>query len=293
MRALSVDVSLPTAKMHSAFNDKPTRTKITGSQALASLPFRQFEYQVNQIKQNLKGDRILRGRDDRIANQASKDVERSWRKQGIWNDEWNHGPGRTDRWKHELIDTCDKLQQQAQRKKPNKISQDSLDRDREDQASRPIGQFLSQVSEERKKLQALLQTTDKMSPKINSDAYEAIKKGWVKQGIWNEEWGVLPGMAWMHEEISLESTHPSTTSSGIPTEEDIMKHPETSRLEQTRVCPSDPGAIARMEISTKSSEQPESPCSTDDSTQKPELSPDHSTIGIPIRRKYHQKKKYS
>ncbi|KAM5356571.1 hypothetical protein ACJ41O_003217 [Fusarium nematophilum] len=35
---------------------------------------------------------------------------------------------------------------------------------------------------------------------INSTAYERVKEAWVKGGIWNRKWGVLPGMSWKHEQ---------------------------------------------------------------------------------------------
>ncbi|CAH0022776.1 unnamed protein product [Clonostachys rhizophaga] len=35
---------------------------------------------------------------------------------------------------------------------------------------------------------------------INSTAYERVKNKWIKRGIWNGKWGVLPGMSWKHEQ---------------------------------------------------------------------------------------------
>jgi hypothetical protein len=35
-------------------------------------------------------------------------------------------------------------------------------------------------------------------------AYENVKNTWVKRGIWDQRWGTLPGMSWMHEEVLLE-----------------------------------------------------------------------------------------
>lgn len=34
---------------------------------------------------------------------------------------------------------------------------------------------------------------------INTMAYEAVKGLWDRMGIWDTEWGVMPGMSWMHE----------------------------------------------------------------------------------------------
>jgi hypothetical protein len=42
------------------------------------------------------------------------------------------------------------------------------------------------------------------TPDINTLAYERMKNRWMKRGIWNEPWGVLPGMSWKHEQATEE-----------------------------------------------------------------------------------------
>jgi hypothetical protein len=37
-------------------------------------------------------------------------------------------------------------------------------------------------------------------PHINSTAYERVKSTWTGRGIWDERWGILPGMSWKHEQ---------------------------------------------------------------------------------------------
>jgi hypothetical protein len=37
-------------------------------------------------------------------------------------------------------------------------------------------------------------------PNINTTAYERVKATWVRRGIWNTKWGILPGMSWKHEQ---------------------------------------------------------------------------------------------
>ena len=41
---------------------------------------------------------------------------------------------------------------------------------------------------------------------VNLDdmAYEAVKKNWIGDGIWNNKWGELPGLTWIHEDLSRE-----------------------------------------------------------------------------------------
>lgn len=41
---------------------------------------------------------------------------------------------------------------------------------------------------------------------INTKAYMNVKNKWVKRGIWNDKWGILPGMSWKHEETFKEET---------------------------------------------------------------------------------------
>jgi len=34
---------------------------------------------------------------------------------------------------------------------------------------------------------------------LNTTAYDRVKARWKKWGVWNDNWGVLPGMSWPHE----------------------------------------------------------------------------------------------
>lgn len=55
------------------------------------------------------------------------------------------------------------------------------------------------------------------SPDINTIAYNRVKDTWVKRRIWNDKWGVLPGMTWKHEqpleEMLLEEIGPDPVPS--------------------------------------------------------------------------------
>ncbi|CAK7213448.1 hypothetical protein SCUCBS95973_001796, partial [Sporothrix curviconia] len=35
---------------------------------------------------------------------------------------------------------------------------------------------------------------------VHSTAYETVKAAWVRWGIWDPRWSIMPGMQWMHEE---------------------------------------------------------------------------------------------
>jgi hypothetical protein len=43
------------------------------------------------------------------------------------------------------------------------------------------------------------QATLPIPPDINTMAYERVKRKWIKRMIWDNRWGILPGMSWKHE----------------------------------------------------------------------------------------------
>lgn len=74
--------------------------------------------------------------------------------------------------------------------------------------SRPYYQFLHQLSKERERLlaesadgEATITTAD-----INTTAYKNVVETWQRRKIWNDRWGVMPGMVWKHEEPFEEET---------------------------------------------------------------------------------------
>ncbi|KAE9367545.1 hypothetical protein N431DRAFT_561492 [Stipitochalara longipes BDJ] len=75
-----------------------------------------------------------------------------------------------------------------------------------DEYNDPYHQFMyQQVPRERKRIEcdAGISTAD-----INTQAYNNIRQMWVRRCIWNTEWGLLPGMKWMHQEVRYEEiTH--------------------------------------------------------------------------------------
>ncbi|KAG5987144.1 hypothetical protein E4U54_005107 [Claviceps lovelessii] len=101
-----------------------------------------------------------------------------------------------------------------------RIAERRVIRERQREASRPYHQFIFQISRERERLMrpkpqgqqdfnavelgdaanaaATAAAVDAVS--INTRAYENVKKTWIRRGIWNQKWGILPGMSWKHEE---------------------------------------------------------------------------------------------
>ena len=73
------------------------------------------------------------------------------------------------------------------------------------QASKPVNQFLAQLKREIEWLEDELSWTSP-SKKIDIPelAHSEVKARWVKNGIWNSEWGdsELPGEAWAHEALA-------------------------------------------------------------------------------------------
>ncbi|KAL8678387.1 MAG: hypothetical protein Q9186_005255 [Xanthomendoza sp. 1 TL-2023] len=156
---------------------------------------------------------------------AEEVVKKRWREQGIWNDKWDKDSFRYGwRWKHQepLQDPSDtELQSEAPPKglfddlftssasrsdvkliklPPTAEQQRQLERERE--ASRPINQFLWQMSRVRDLIcgePVLQEVAMSASLDINTKAYENVRDTWIRRFIWDPEWGIMPGMSWMHE----------------------------------------------------------------------------------------------
>ncbi|EEP79878.1 predicted protein [Uncinocarpus reesii 1704] len=70
---------------------------------------------------------------------------------------------------------------------------------RDPEASRPYYQFLAQISHEREWIKDELEYKRTRTFDIDAMAYESVKKNWIEDGVWDSEWGDLPGMTWRHE----------------------------------------------------------------------------------------------
>ena len=91
----------------------------------------------------------------------------------------------------------------SQRSQRRQIAERRAAREREREASRPFYQFINQVSKERDRIQDLSRVGElsaAASADINTKAYENVRNTWMKRGIWNKNWGLLPGMSWKHDE---------------------------------------------------------------------------------------------
>lgn len=180
-------------------NELPRRKDRTQliKQHNASRPYNQLRAHVQEEMNRLwKADPRVSSRGlmpialyDKPAREA---VKKSWIEQGIWDDGWERSE--IWYWKHEVPlepelgtatatnadDGCLQRQQQQQRR----------------EASRPYHQFIHQIGKERERIEE--EKGSKVD--VNTEAYNHVKSVWVKQMIWDERWGILPGMSWKHEE---------------------------------------------------------------------------------------------
>lgn len=156
---------------------------------------------------------------------ARETVKKRWIEQGIWKNKWDDTADGL--WRHEEPLELDAElgtdteaaspphpfsfgmpqkppQPNPRRSKSNdekqRVAERRAVREREREASRPYHQFAYQISKERERIQdesASGEGTD--AADINTRAYENVKNTWIKRGIWNGRWGILPGMSWKHE----------------------------------------------------------------------------------------------
>lgn len=88
---------------------------------------------------------------------------------------------------------------------------------RDPEASRPLPQFLYQISKEREWIKDEIDhNTPGRVLDLDALAYESVKENWTKDGIWNPKWGDLPGPSWIHEEPEEPTPVDSNTPVGGP-----------------------------------------------------------------------------
>lgn len=182
----------------------------------ASRPSEQFAAQMLAEENRYRGSGLhdaLKVRPiDGYSERARVVVMRRWVNQGIWDENWDRLP--SGLWKHEEIldgesgsetDTDDPLTPRESNKRLMKSQPErentlrgSNVRERKREASRPIHQFMFQVHCERHKRWP---TGVNRPADAHTIAYETVKQTWMQRGIWDDGWGVLPGMQWKHEEL--------------------------------------------------------------------------------------------
>ncbi|PVH71019.1 hypothetical protein DL98DRAFT_118056 [Cadophora sp. DSE1049] len=203
----------------------------------ASLPQEQFEAEVEEERKRIwyadPRTRMHKYRsiDRTFEEDARETVKKRWIEQGIWKNKWDNTADGL--WKHEEpLELESELETDTETVSPRpfsfgtslkppppkprrpksndekqQVAERRAVREREREASRPYHQFVYQISKERERIQdesANGEGAD--AADINTRAYENVKHTWTKRGIWNERWGILPGISWKHEEPLEEET---------------------------------------------------------------------------------------
>jgi hypothetical protein len=175
-----------------------------------TLPRLQFDF---QVAQELAEHRDEYPESCDFEDLAEHNVRERWKEQNIWDEGWMVWP--EGNWRHEEAFDPDVV---SQPESPGRISkmtgpeieQQELQRD----ASRPFAQFVYQVKWRSKQLQTASGGFDTSSLNVHSKAYEMVKETWIEWGIWDDNWGVLPGRSWSHERRCESSTRSSTSYHG-------------------------------------------------------------------------------
>ncbi|KAH8726458.1 hypothetical protein GQ44DRAFT_758744 [Phaeosphaeriaceae sp. PMI808] len=151
---------------------------------------------------------------------ATNNVRERWKEQGIWDDTW----GLDDvgwQWKHEEMVPLDifgpcpdipgKMFSFEYEKSDEEIKMIAEQVTLERRRSRPIWQFEYQVSQASARIRdqigligLIVDKSADSSKDVDTMAYEEVKRSWIKQHIWDDEWDRLPGRHWMHEWVSEE-----------------------------------------------------------------------------------------
>ena len=148
---------------------------------------------------------------------AEANVRYRWIQQGIWDERWEHELHKI--WKHELQDSP----LQVEHVKPStnvKVGEQGTTRKRSysdskneyqevvqaavnfqnTQLSRPCYQFVYQFCEERQWIKmGLSNQTEDPHANVDTKAYANLKSRWIRDGIWDEDWTLIPGISWRHE----------------------------------------------------------------------------------------------
>ncbi|QSS61266.1 hypothetical protein I7I51_03439 [Histoplasma capsulatum] len=172
----------------------------------ASSPYEQFTSQ-----RKAEENRIFKAAMDRTEHVpvgisfyrlAEVNIKKRWIEQGIWNDKWNSRTTlASTKWKHEELEESDSESDTDRVVTPQPRfsffpTEPKPRRQKSDQEKQLIAERRAALKCERSEEVTAPATTE---DDINTQAYENIKSTWVRRGIWDVKWGILPGMSWKHE----------------------------------------------------------------------------------------------
>ena len=186
-----------------------------------SRPDAQFRIQIDD-----ELGRIRAARDNELLQQpnlvdweeaAETNIKYRWMQQGIWDERWASHPGKI--WKHELRDSPSPVRS-SKSVKDDGVSKLRTKRKRQPcdleeeyqeivrcaigfqnrQSSRPCYQFIYQFDKEREWIKMGLSTQHQdQHANIDMRAYENLKSRWIRDGIWDDDWALIPSTSWRHE----------------------------------------------------------------------------------------------
>lgn len=181
----------------------------------------QFAIQIND-----ELDRIRAARDMGLLQQpslsdweeaAEANVKYRWMRQGIWDDRWDSQPSKI--WKHEMqhfpppagpsksaIDTEGGRFETRKKRKQSDLEDEyqntvqfAVDLQNR-QSSRPCYQFIHQFCEQRQWIKMGFSKHDQdQHANLDTRAYKELKSRWIRDGIWDDDWTLIPGVSWKHE----------------------------------------------------------------------------------------------
>lgn len=201
----------------------------------SSYPYDQFKAHTReereQIREGLKNGtrRVPIGID--FVTLSKEIVKKRWIEQGIWNEDWSDA--HPWRWRHEeplkpgsesrseseaeaeakasnpfSIFSTKSAEREERRPRTNQETRRTEERravrEHEREASRPLHQFVYQILKEGERIRDESSSGNGAvvpdPADINTRTYNTVKSTWIKRGIWNRKWGILPGMSWKHEQ---------------------------------------------------------------------------------------------
>ena len=148
---------------------------------------------------------------------AEANVRYRWVQQGLWDERWDDQAYKI--WKHESQDSLPPEQASffvkdtvvsdlgLRRRRPQKDLEDEYQEavkfaveHESRQSSRPCYQFVYQLCEERQWIKmGLSNAIQGADVDIDTRAYESVKSRWIRDGIWEDDWNLIPGVSWRHE----------------------------------------------------------------------------------------------
>ncbi|KAH7309164.1 hypothetical protein B0I35DRAFT_482891 [Stachybotrys elegans] len=219
---------------HAVMRERETMTE-TEQYLESATPYMRFLDCVEQEKKLLQeaiANNKSRVSGPAIEEKAKVSVKEDWVEQGIWRVEWERAgmPGSGDKWRHEEepskiydkimpqqrelsapLNTFPAIQRRGKRlaqfgqlpsqRVLDKIRDAQALADEEHNASRPINQFLHEVSKTKKRIKAdrSYEMDEHSDFLINTSAYDVVRVRWEELKLWNAIWCTLPGEKWNHE----------------------------------------------------------------------------------------------